>query len=389
MYRDSYVKIDVDAFRNNIREIKREYSDYKYYFGVVKANCYGHGEYLVNALIDEGINYLCVSSLEEALSVRKYNSEIPILCFGYIDPKDFNVVSENNITISIISYDYYNSIKDTTYKIKAHMKINTGMNRLGLKDKTKIKEIVDNLENSNIYLEGIYTHFATSGVQDIYWDKQISNFEELTSLIDLNKIEIVHLYNSMSLVKHNKCKYANGVRLGLIMYGFSYNANIPDNKIKLFNLKKKIKLLGKKVSDTNLNNNLKLNKVMSIYSKVISINTLKKNEVVGYEAKFKASKDTYIATIEIGHADGITMNFEKVKIGGKLYNIVAVCMDYIMVEVDNNVKVGDEVIIIGDELLIAKAASNNNDSVHHLLVSISNRLPRVYVEDNEKKVIKY
>jgi len=286
-------------------------------------------------------------------------------------------------------YDYYNSIKDTTYKIKAHMKINTGMNRLGLKDKTKIKEIVDNLENSNIYLEGIYTHFATSGVQDIYWDKQISNFEELTSLIDLNKIEIVHLYNSMSLVKHNKCKYANGVRLGLIMYGFSYNANIPDNKIKLFNLKKKIKLLGKKVSDTNLNNNLKLNKVMSIYSKVININTLKKNEVVGYDAIFKASKDTYIATIEIGHADGITKYFDKVKIGGKLYNTVAVCMDYIMVEVDDTVKIGDEVTIIGDGLLIAKVASNANDSVHHMLVSISNRLPRVYVEDNEKKIINY
>lgn len=389
MYRDSYVKIDVDAFRNNIREIKKEYSDYKYYFGVVKANNYGHGEYLVNAMIDEGINYLCVSSLEEAISVRKYNSEIPILCFGYIDPKDFDVVSENNITISIISYDYFNKIKDTTYKIKAHIKLNTGMNRLGLKDKNEVKEVVDTLKGSNIYIEGIYTHFSTSGVQDTNWDKQDYNFSEYTSLIDLNEIEIVHLYNSMALVRHKKNKYANGVRLGLVMYGFSYNMNISDKKLKLFNLKKMIKLKGKKISDTTLTNNLKLKKVMSIYSKVISINTLKKGELVGYDEAFKATKDTYIATIEIGHADGITKYFDKVKIGSKLYNNVAVCMDYIMVEVDNTVKVGDEVTIIGDELLIATAAKNANDSVHHMLVSISNRLPRVYVEDNEKNVIKY
>ena len=165
--------------------------------------------------------------------------------------------------------------------------------------------------------------------------------------------------------------------------------NISDKKLKIFNLKKMIKLKGKKISDTTLTNNLKLKKVMSIYSKVISINALKKGELVGYDAVFKASKDTLIATIEIGHADGITKYFDKVKIGGKLYNNVAVCMDYIMVEVDNTVKVGDEVTIIGDELLIATAAKNANDSVHHMLVSITNRLPRIYVEDNEEKIIKY
>ena len=107
MYRDSYVNIDVDALKNNIKEIIKTYSGYKYYFGVVKANCYGHGEYLVNKMIESGINYLCTSSLEEALSIRKFNKDIPILCFGYISPDNFKIVEENNITITIISYEYF------------------------------------------------------------------------------------------------------------------------------------------------------------------------------------------------------------------------------------------------------------------------------------------
>ena len=176
MYRDSYVNIDVDALKNNIKEIIKTYSGYKYYFGVVKANCYGHGEYLVNKMIESGINYLCTSSLEEALSIRKFNKDIPILCFGYISPDNFKIVEENNITITIISYEYFKEVKDTKYKVKAHLKINSGMNRLGVKDKNEVKEIYDTLKDSNIYLEGVYTHFATSGVEDVYFDKQVNNF---------------------------------------------------------------------------------------------------------------------------------------------------------------------------------------------------------------------
>ena len=387
MYRDSYVNIDVDALKNNIKEIIKTYSGYKYYFGVVKANCYGHGEYLVNKMIESGINYLCTSSLEEALSIRKFNKDIPILCFGYISPDNFKIVEENNITITIISYEYFKEVKDTKYKVKTHLKINSGMNRLGVKDKNEVKEIYDTLKDSNIYLEGVYTHFATSGVEDVYFDKQVNNFNTITSEIDLTKIDIVHLYNSMSLVKHNKFRDANGVRLGLIMYGFSYNAGISLKKLKLFNIKKKIKLLGKTISDTNLNNNLKLKKVMSIHSRVININTLKKGEVVGYGAKFKARKDTFIATIEVGHADGITEYFNKVKINNKVYNVVAVCMDYIMAEVDSSVKLYDSVNIIDNTLTIASVAANANDSIHHILVSITNRLPRKYIENNKEKII--
>ena len=93
--RNTYALINLKNLEDNIKEIKNKYNDYKYYIGVVKANAYGHGEYIVNTLEKAGINYLAVSSLEEALSVRKYNKKLPILCFGYVNIEEIDKVIEN------------------------------------------------------------------------------------------------------------------------------------------------------------------------------------------------------------------------------------------------------------------------------------------------------
>lgn len=103
MYRNTYVKIDESILKNNVRQIVKKYPDYKYRIGVVKGNCYGHGFYSVNALIEGGINYLATSSLEEAIEVRKYNKEIPILCLEPIDSKYIDDILKYKVTITIDS----------------------------------------------------------------------------------------------------------------------------------------------------------------------------------------------------------------------------------------------------------------------------------------------
>ena len=300
--RNTYALINLNYLSDNIKEIKTKYNDYKYYIGVVKANAYGHGDYIVNKLEESGINYLAVSSLEEAIDVRKYNKKLPILCFGYVDLKEVDKIIENDVTLSIVSYDYFNDLKKLNKNIKLHLKINSGMNRFGIKEKEEVKRIVDEIKDTNMELEGIYTHLATSGVSDIYYDMQINNFEEITSLINLEEIKMVHLFNSLALARHKKLKYANTVRLGLMMYGFTYNVG---NLSTINELKRKIKLKGKIISDTTLTNDLKLKKVLSLYSEVVNINKIKKGEFVGYNASYIASKDSYIAVVSIGHADGI------------------------------------------------------------------------------------
>ena len=368
--RKTYALINKTYLENNIKEIIKNYP-YEYYFGVVKANAYGHGIDLVTVMEKSGINYFCVSSLEEAIETRKYTKK-PILCFGYIDMEDMDLVIKNDITVSIISYDYFKELIKTNPKVKAHLKINSGMNRFGIKDKEEVLEIINKLKKSNIELEGIYTHFATSGVADGYYDKQVSNFEEITNLINLKDIKIVHLFNSISTVRHKKLPYANGIRLGLLMYGFSYNMNI-NNLTKL-----KRKFFYKNISPTMLTNDLNLKKVLSLYSEVININKLKKDEFVGYGANYIAKENELIAVISIGHADGITNCYKKVLINNKKYPIVAICMDYIMVKVDDTIKVHDKASLICDELILGRDIKG--DSIHHLLDSISYRVPRKEVE---------
>ena len=364
--RNTYALINLTNLEDNIKEIMKTYP-YEYYFGVVKANAYGHGFKTVKTMDKAGIDYFCVSSLEEAIEVRKLTKK-PILCFGYVNTNDISLVEKNDITLSIISFDYYNELLKVNPKVKVHLKINSGMNRFGIKDKTEVLEIFKKIKKSNMELEGIYTHLATSGVSDNYYDKQIANFEDITSLINLRDIKIVHLFNSISLARHKKLAYANGVRLGLMMYGFTFRMTIG----KLTELKRK--LFYKKISETMLTNNLNLKKVLSLHSEVININKVTKDEFVGYGARHIANDNELIAVVSIGHADGITNCYKKVMINNKIYPIVALCMDYIMVKVDNKVKVHDEVELINDKLSIGKDITG--DSPHHLLVSISDRVER-------------
>ena len=188
MYRKTYALINCTTLKNNVRNIKDNYH-YKYYIGVVKANAYGHGDYIVNSLIAGGVNYLAASSLEECLSIRKRNENIPILCLEPIDHEYLNICEKENITITIPDYDYFKNL-DLNLNLKVHLKIDSGMNRLGFKDKNEVKIVYETLLNHpNIILEGIYTHLGTSGMWDNHYDHDLKTFEDITSLIDLNTHE--------------------------------------------------------------------------------------------------------------------------------------------------------------------------------------------------------
>ena len=192
---DSYVEIDVNRIKTNVRNIITKYNDYKYYIGVVKGNAYGHGFEIVKELVKSGINYLAVSTLKEALEVRTL-VDTPILCLQPIDINDLKIAENNNITITISSYKYYQELIKKKLNLKAHLKIDTGMNRLGINKKEEVEEIYNELiDNKNIKLEGIYTHLSTIGIIDKKWDSQVNKFFNLTSTIDLNKLEIVHIYS--------------------------------------------------------------------------------------------------------------------------------------------------------------------------------------------------
>lgn len=393
MYRKTYVKVNHKVLTENIQEIKKKYPNYKYYIGIVKNNAYHHGIKIINALIEGGINYFAVSSLEEALEIRKYNIEIPILILEPIDLEYIYDCINNNITITVENYNYLEKLIqiELPYELKIHLKLDTGMNRLGLKTNDEVESAIKLIkQNEKVVLEGIYSHFATSGLSDKYWDMQMNKFQELTKNIDLKTIPIIHFGRSLTLVNHKKIDCCNAVRLGIVMYGFSQSQKKDQSwKGKIRNLK--IKFLKRKynISPTITENNLDLKTAFALFSEVISVRKVLKGEFVGYNASFKVEENSFVATIPIGYADGVDKNFEFVFINGSKYKIVSDSMDMIMVLVDNKIKVGMKVEIFGEHIPIMSVTKRIGKNAYHLFNQIQNRVPRIHVINDEEEETKY
>lgn len=353
MFRNTYVEINLKNIEENVKKLISKYNNYKYYFGVVKADCYGHNDIkTVQSIIRGGCNYLAVATLEEALEIRKNINNIPILCLGIIPITFIDECIKNNITITISNVEYLEKlIMEKHNNLKIHIKINSGMNRLGTDNKEEFNKIYKMIKNSNLLLEGIYTHIynALSQKDTI---NQFKKFEEITSDINLNEIPIVHICASDATILYAKLPYVNGCRLGIAMYGLMEN--------------KQVEILP----------------TFRLYSEIIQINDVE-NGTVGYNGNYKVVAPEKIAIVPIGYADGIIRKNtgRNVYINNQSYNIVGnICMDMLFVKVDNFAKVGDKVTIIKDIKHIEQIAKHLDTIPYEVICSISKRVPRIYVE---------
>lgn len=378
MFRKTYLEIDLDALRYNISEIKEKFGGYDYYFGVVKANAYGVGIYAVNSMIEAGINYIAVSSLEEALSVREINQTIPVLVLEPICFEGLNVAAAHNITVTVDNTDYFDRMLAEKIKIKFHIKVDCGMNRFGLKDKNDVKYIFDRADD-NARLEGVFTQLS-SGAGDRF-NRQLNLFKERTSLIDLSAVNIVHIDRSLTLEQHKKIDFANGVRLGIVMYGFSKMPPKVSFKRRLLN-----KLTGKKPPAPSV---LSLKNVIRFYTEVIEIKKIKAGDMVGYGGMFENAGENLVAVLPYGFADFSLIGKTFVYINGKKCDIIVNYMDVTAVLVDGTVKAGDRVEIFGENLPPRAAARLAGVNTYKLITSITNRVPRVYKDGENTREVKY
>ncbi len=381
MYRKTWAEIDTEVLEKNAREITEKYKDYSYHIGVVKAGAYGHGFGAIHALIRGGINYLAVATPEEALAVREENRSIPVLILEpYIRrPEVVEIALKNDLTLTVDSLADAARLAGTPLPspLKVHLKLDCGMNRLGIKRKEEVEEAVSLLSGKeNLILEGIFTHFATGGILDPYYDKSLATFRHLTEGIDLKKIPIVHINRSITLVHHEKLEFETGTRHGILLYGFSQS--IPEPK-GLRRLKRLLTLKRLGISPCILENDLKLETAFSLFGEVISIREVKKGERIGYGAQGVAPEDQRIATLSIGYHDGVDSSLGEVFIGQKRYPIVgSACMDMITILVDGSVSVGDVAELFGKNISVSQAARKSGVNAYRLLTGIGPRVPRVY-----------
>ncbi len=391
MQRKTYAVIDGNVIKENIKEIKRHYPDYKYYIGVVKNNAYHHGIKCVTSMIEGGINYFAVSSLEEAISLRNY-TDLPILI---LEPIAIDLVLDAinlNLTITVDSLDYAKKLVDVDLfaKLKVHLAVDSGMNRLGIKDAKELESTYSLLlANDKINLEGLYTHFATSGIMDPYYDKQLKTFKSITSSISLKDIPIVHLGRSLTLVTREKLDFVNGIRLGIIMYGLSLSSNLGGGlKGKLRKLKRTLIRKKYKCSACHFTSNLKLKTAFSLYSSVMAIRRVYKGDNVGYNT-YKIKNDGYIITIPIGYADGVTKDFKYVSYKGKKLPIVSDSSDMLMAFSEDYISVDEKIEIFGASISVLEAARNLHVNTYHLFNQIQNRVLRIHKNGDELEEIFY
>ncbi|XMB85982.1 alanine racemase [Mycoplasmatota bacterium WC44] len=349
MYRDTWVEVDLDRIYHNVKVIK-EYTGYDMLYAVVKANGYGHGDIEVaEVALEAGATHLAVAFLDEAIRLREH-FDVPILVLGYTSKEYFDIASELNISLTITEAIYYDK------PLNVHLKIDTGMNRLGLSTVEEIQNLLEIINKSpNLNLEGVFTHLATAGSNDEYYFKQLSRFKEV-----MPKNTFIHVNNSAGMLAYKE-KY-NAGRLGIAMYGLApYEGELP----------------------------VELRQAFSLNSTITRVHKITKGEAVGYGASFVASKDSYIGTVPIGYADGF-LRYHKgreVSINGKRYKIVGnICMDQLMVLVDETVKQHDIVELINDDITVDELASDLNTINYEIVCSISDRVPRIYKRNN--KVVK-
>lgn len=340
--RETWVEVSLSTIQSNFYQAKNAINQ-SAVLPVLKANAYGHGLDQVGRLFDDmDLPFLCVASLDEAHQLIQAGVKKDILIFSYLDP---NYVINNpypQLLFTIPSLDWYQKVRGQG---RFHLEINSGMNRMGVKYLGDVEKILASSEGD---VEGIYTHFS-SLLYDEQSKAQAQRFRDLYESLDYT-FKYVHAGN-VSVKLFNELKIFDSMRLGLALFGYRED--------------------------------IKLAPSLEIYSKVIYLVEVKADEAVGYSYNFPVKKDSIIATLPIGYADGFDKRQEDLKVWIKdsYYPIVGgICMDQTMVLVDKETTIGDRVEILGKHRSMEKICQTYKTSPYEVLVGIGKRLKRIYID---------
>ncbi|WP_416827372.1 alanine racemase [Ectobacillus polymachus] len=370
MYRPIWAEISLSNISHNICEFRRIIPNSTKIMATVKANGYGHGAVEVSKkAIDSGVDYLAVASLEEAIELRKSDIQAPILILGYTPPSASNHVVHWDLTQSIFDMEHAESLSKSGQvlgkKAKVHVKVDTGMGRLGLQaeEASDFIDIVSKMDG--LYLEGVYSHFATADEADKrYAETQKSRWKRLLEELEKRKVSIplFHIANSAATIEMPDMTY-DIVRIGISMYGLYPSKEVNKSKVNL-------------------------KQAMQLKTKVIHIQTLEKGYGVSYGATKIERDKAVIATIPIGYADGysrrlsgmayVLINGQKSPVFGRI------CMDFCMIDVTDikGVNIGDEVVVYGGQgnhLISLDEVANMLETISfEVACNLGQRVPRIY-----------
>jgi alanine racemase len=372
-HRPVWADVHFDAIRNNFLAVKSRLPEETAIMGVVKADAYGHGAVAVSQeLIKLGAEYLAISNLDEAMELRDAGVSCPILLLGPVESQEFGKIIQFNIFPAVTSLDYAKELAES-YRYrgvfpKVHIKVDTGMGRLGLASERALLEIEQIAKIEGMIIDGIYSHLPSADSDLEYSKAQIKSFANLIGEIKKLgiKVRYFHIANSAGIfnLPESYAEPFNMVRSGLALYGYTTQKN-PE-----------------------------LKNSMTLKCRIIDIRKMKKGQTVSYLRTYKIANDNdYIAILPIGYADGIPTvysNRGKVLIKGGYYPLVGrVCMDYAMVSLgknDKKIAVGDEVSLFGDgKLSVELFGKACNRIPYEVTCGITKRVPRNYFRNEDER----
>lgn len=376
----SWAEIDLDALAANARYIKAQTRPECEVMGVVKADAYGHGALeTAETLLENGFSRLAVSLLDEAIQLRRSGITAPILILSYTDPRRAAEIIEHRVTQTVYTWDLIDALETAGRRqgrhASVHIKLDTGMGRIGFTSGFgSVEEIRQICALRHVEIEGIFTHFSTSDEADRgFTDVQFSRFLTICSELEREGIyiPIKHCCNSAAILRYPEM-HLDMVRSGIITYGIlpgcceAHAAGVRP--------------------------------VMQLKSNVIMVKDLPADEPVGYGRRFITPRETRIATVPIGYADGYgrIMSGRAVALihGVEVPVVGSICMDACMMDVSavpEPIQIGDEVVLCGTQHFAGRSAAVRAEQLadwqqtiaYEVLCIVGKRVPRVYMQSGQ------
>lgn len=366
----SCVEIDLDALKHNFEEIKKATTDGVGILAVVKADAYGHGALeIAKTLIDSGAAGLCLATIDEAVELRKHGITVPMMTLGFTDSSRFEDAVKYDVEQSVYSYEITKALSDEAVKqgktIKIHVKLDTGMGRIGFKtDGSETEEIVKACSLPGIEPYGVFSHFAVADTDDDEYTRgQYARFMKQIEELKGRGISFVkrHICNSAGILRFPEM-HLDMVRAGIILYGL-----MPPG-------------CPKPICDVDLK------PVMNWYAKVIHVKTVPVGTTVSYGRHFTAGRPTEVTTVGIGYADGLSRRLSngfELLIGGRKCPIIGnICMDMCMVDttdLEERPEVGDRVTVFGSDRSADELAEALDTINYEITCDVGKRVRRLYV----------
>lgn len=371
--RPAWAEIDLTAIAHNIKELRRVTEPHARVMAVVKANAYGHGAVPVSrTVLANGADYLGVAILDEARELREAGIEAPVLVLGYTPPEQAEETVQLDLAQTVYTFEAAEALSQAAVKIgktvRVHVKFDTGMGRLGFAGNTDIPgEIYRIARLPGLQIEGIMTHFAVADAIDKnYTYQQFKMFEQIADRLKeagINNV-IRHAANSAAIIDMPEL-HLDMVRAGISIYGL-----YPSNQVK-----------KERVS---------LRPAMSLKARIAHIKKVPPGTGISYGRTFITERDTIVATVPVGYADGYTRllsNKSHVLAGGKRVPVIGtVCMDQFMIDVSGiqDIRTGDEIVLVGKQGENRVTADELADLLgtinYEIVCAISERVPRIYYE---------